>query len=732
MMKHPLSLLIALAPLSAIAADVSLDTQTVQADFRNTDVQQLPEAVTVVGSEQIEARSAEHLEQVLSFAPNVNFASGASRGRYFQIRGIGERSQFVDPVNPSVGLLIDGIDMTGLGAAATLFDVQQVEILRGPQGTRFGANALAGLINISSNDPTKNREGYLSARAGNYSSYGVGAALSGALSNSVQGRIALHGFESDGYMHNDFLNRDDTNNQDEKIARAKLAWQPDAASAVKLTLLYADIDNGYDAFSLDNNRTTLSDQPGRDSQDTSAFAFSYNRDLNNAVSMVLETSGSWSSAEYSYDEDWAYGQYTWLSDDPVYQPDPCDTAQGPCLADFDGYSSFDQYLRDFKRNSAELRLLSGPEGRLFADSTDWVAGVYYMTRDENLRRNYTYNVAQYRSDLNVDSVSAYAELSTAFTPSTTLTYGVRAEKWKNDFSDNASAVDWDGKDADVMADTDETLVGGKITLESLLGIDHLGYVSLARGYKAGGVNTDPDINEANRTFDTEFNNTFELGVKSSLLDNRLQTRVAAFYIQRKNQQVKSSYAVQNPDNSITFQDYLANAAEGKNDGLELESSWDLTASLNWQLSYGLLRTRFVDYSYAVDVKDEAGNVIGSKTIDRSGRAQAHAPRYSAATALTYALTDALSLRIESEAKDHFYFSDSHDEQSKAYVLWHARLSYRVQQLELALSGRNLTNADVESRGFGGFGNDPRDGYTENRYIQLGEPRLVIGEVKYSF
>ena len=131
-MKHnALSLLCLAAPLSLSlhADEAALDTQTVTADFRNTDVQQIPEAVTVVSQAQMEARSAEHLEQVLSFAPNVNFASGAARGRYFQIRGIGERSQFVDPVNPSVGVLIDGIDMTGLGAAATLFDVQQVEIL---------------------------------------------------------------------------------------------------------------------------------------------------------------------------------------------------------------------------------------------------------------------------------------------------------------------------------------------------------------------------------------------------------------------------------------------------------------------------------------------------------------------------------------------------------------------------------------------------------------------------
>ena len=133
----PLSLTLSAPALAedASAERVDLPTVTVTADFRQTDVQQIPEATTVVTGAEIEARSAEHLEQVLSFAPNVNFSSGASRGRYFQIRGIGERSQFVDPVNPSVGLVIDDIDMTGLGAAATLFDVQQVEVLRGSHPT---------------------------------------------------------------------------------------------------------------------------------------------------------------------------------------------------------------------------------------------------------------------------------------------------------------------------------------------------------------------------------------------------------------------------------------------------------------------------------------------------------------------------------------------------------------------------------------------------------------------
>merc|ERR1712000_527497 len=106
------------------------------------------------------------------------------------------------------------------------------------------------------------------------------------------------------------------------------------------------------------------------------------------------------------------------------------------------------------------------------------------------------------------------------------------------------------------------------------------------------------------------------------------------------QQVKSSYAIQNDDNSITFQDYLANAAEGRNYGLELESSWDLSDRLNWAFSYGWLQTEFVDYHY--DTSDGEFN--------KDGRAQSHAPEYSLATAVSYDLTSRLSLRVESEAK----------------------------------------------------------------------------------
>ena len=106
-----------------------LPSMIISADFRPNEAQETPVSLTTIDDEVIESRGAQHLEDVLNLAPNVNISSGAARGQYFQIRGIGERSQFSAPINPSVGLLIDGIDFSRTGGAATLFDIETVEIL---------------------------------------------------------------------------------------------------------------------------------------------------------------------------------------------------------------------------------------------------------------------------------------------------------------------------------------------------------------------------------------------------------------------------------------------------------------------------------------------------------------------------------------------------------------------------------------------------------------------------
>ena len=132
----------ALPLLTPTAGAEGIEEIRVTARLREAPAQSVPASISVLPAAAIRARQAQHLQEMLDAAPNVNFSQGASRGRFVQLRGIGERSQFVDPVDPSVGLYIDGIDFSGMGNAGTLFDASQVEILRGPQGTAFAVRRL--------------------------------------------------------------------------------------------------------------------------------------------------------------------------------------------------------------------------------------------------------------------------------------------------------------------------------------------------------------------------------------------------------------------------------------------------------------------------------------------------------------------------------------------------------------------------------------------------------------
>ena len=181
----------------------SIEEVVVTAEFRPVTVAEVPGSVSILNP-NANGDLINHLDELLSRAANVNLTSGASRARFIQIRGIGERSQFVEPLNPSVGLLVDGVDLSGLGGAATLFDVQQVEVLRGPQGTLYGANALAGLINVVTPDATEDLSGFLQIDGGNYGARGVGAVLSGAVTDEVGFRISARQYQDDGFINNVF------------------------------------------------------------------------------------------------------------------------------------------------------------------------------------------------------------------------------------------------------------------------------------------------------------------------------------------------------------------------------------------------------------------------------------------------------------------------------------------------------------------------------------------------
>ena len=673
-----------------IAAAELIEEVIVTSDFRDASLLDTAASATIFDDLTIKNRQAKHLEQLLNLAPNVNFSSGASRGRFIQIRGIGERSQFIEPLNPSVGILVDGIDFTGIAGAATTMDIKQVEILRGPQGTLYGANALAGLINLTSNQPSEITQGSVSLGAGSHGTKSVSGALGGSLNNAMNYRVAAQSHTSDGYITNDFLKRDDTDNIDELSLRAIIDWQASDDLSLKLTLFKVDADNGYDAFSLDNTRNTLSDKPGHDRQESTAFAVQSNWQANEQFDVVSLISFADSDLEYGYDEDWAF---------------PAICAGQEC----DGweYNSEDNYLRDRDNSTLDVKLVSKQSVNFLGKNAHWVLGVYAREQDEQLLRQYTYNAGDFSSSFDTENRAIYGQLDTDITSNVSLVTGLRLEGRKATYTDS------DG----VAHSVDENLWGGRIALQYKPNDSTMLYGLVSRGYKAGGVNSDPSLSAEDREFDTELMLNFETGVKGSWFEQRLQTRLSVFYQQRKDIQIKQSLVQSRDDsNASDFTDYFGNSGKGRNYGMEAEVNWLATEALSIQGSLGLLETEY--------------DTPLSTTLD--SRDQAHAPRYQFALGSSLRISENLSWTADIEGKDKFYLSSSHNEQSESYWLLNTNLAYSADQWTLSVWGRNLTNEDVIVRGFGGFGNDPRKYYATEPYYQFGEPRVFGVSGQYNF
>src|SRR5688572_32095704 len=257
----------------AVAADASLEEVVVTADLRDRALADLPASATVLDSHTLQMAGVQHFQDVLALVPNLNWAAGTSRPRYFQLRGIGELEQWQGAPNPSVGFLIDGIDFSGVGMTATLTDVERIEVLRGPQGTAYGANALAGLIAVNTRAPRRDPELGADVTLGDYGTRGATGVLGGPIGDGEAAwRLVAGNYRSDGFRRNSFLRRDDTNGYDETSARFKLHTQPFESLRADVTAMWVDLDNGYDAFAIDNSRTTLSDKPGQDTQLARALA----------------------------------------------------------------------------------------------------------------------------------------------------------------------------------------------------------------------------------------------------------------------------------------------------------------------------------------------------------------------------------------------------------------------------------------------------------------------------
>ena len=652
-----------------------LEEIVVTASLRQQTAAEIPASATVLPAATLEAAGFQHFEDVLGLVPNLSWSGGTSRPRFFQMRGIGELEQYQGAPNPSVGFLIDEIDLSGVGMPATLYDTEQVEVLRGPQGTRYGANALAGLVKLKTHDPQPRDEFAAEVTTGEHATWSAGVVAGGAVGEGGSAwRLVGQHHVSDGFMRDTYLERDDTNGRDETTLRGKLRLELPSRWRADVAALYVDLDNGYDAFSLDNSRRTLSDRPGRDAQRTAGTSIALAGPLGD-YTLSSTSAYAASDSRYSFDGDWANDTY-WGE----YAP----------------YDYFSSYERERTTLTEDLRLAGGADGKV-----DWVAGLYALRFEEDSLQRDNFAGAPMRAPLETEyaatSLAAYGEAEWHINDALSLTAGLRVETRSADYRDSDGAA----------FDPRDTMFGGQVSLDGPVAESSRWYVTVARGYKAGGFNIGQAVPDDRRQFEPEYLWNAEAGWRYADADAGLQGEVSLFHMWREEQQVATSFQL-DPGDPLSYVFYTDNAARGRNYGLEASGSWRPSARLTLAATLGLLESEYLGYRY------------GERDLD--GREQAHAPNWQYSLSAQWGGAEGWMARADLSGSDAFYFDASHDQRSEPYALLNLKTGYARGSWAVYAWARNVTDEAYAVRGFY-FGLEPPD-YADKLYVQRGDGRLV--------
>ncbi|MGO9512195.1 MAG: TonB-dependent receptor [Steroidobacteraceae bacterium] len=706
-------------PVPAIAAEADssgqLDEIIVTATLRAVPESELPGSVSVLNTTALRDAGQQNFEDVMALVPNLNWAGDTSLPRYFQIRGIGELQQYQGAPNPSVGFLIDDIDFSGLGMAATLFDVDHIEVLHGPQGTLYGANALAGLIYVRSADPSDTFGGRVELDGGDYGERSFGAVVTGpvpALDSAF--RFAVQQYTSDGFYHNAYLDRD-TNNRNELTVRGKWRYEPNDQWRVDLTALRVQIDNGYDAWSILNNdsRTTESNQPGVDRQYSTGLAARATYTGFAPVTLTTIVTYADSDITYSYDGDWG---------NPIYW--------APYTYDYTEIQERHRSTRSF-----EIRLSDTPQHGL-----SWLFGFYAFQLREGL--------SDTSSGLYIDPFDASQDYSCGSTPTACLTvvqsqyralnsavygeldgdlgsrtrwsFGLRGERRTTHYDDSTANLAATGNLVAPTTystfDPENNLWGGHVSLDTTIAKGQQIYALIARGYKAGGFNLSPGLPANQLLFSPEYDLNYEIGHKAQLAGGSLRIDTSLFYMERHDEQLLTGEQLI-PDNPDTFIFYTGNAKSGYNYGLESSFAWRATHTLEFGGSLGLLQTLYRGF-----VQD--GVLFPDRELP-------HAPPWQAAINATWRDPRGPYARLDVTGMGSFYYDMPPNwTTSRPYGLVNAKLGWQTGRYEVYLWGRNLLNKDYTVRGFY-FGDVPPN-FPNTLYTQLGDPRNWGVHFTYNF
>jgi iron complex outermembrane receptor protein len=639
----------------------------VTAEKREASVQDTPIAITAYSHEELELRGIEEIEALQFSAPNLVISHNSqSPVTYAYIRGIGS-DQLVAGFDPGVAYHFDGVYVGQPSTMpADLWDMERVEVLRGPQGTLYGRNTTGGTINVIPKGPTDQVDGTADITVGNYDHMRLRGALGGPiLADRVNGRLAVIYDNADGYQDN--LIGKNADRTDLWSARGQLDFKLADSAHLLLTAQH---------FENQGNQGQKRREPF-DGIPVYAGAIpnpSDPRKIAKDHEEKLDLKNTFLSAKL----DWDLGAARLVSitgyiDNDWFQTMDIDMSSNPIQ-----YQDWNMSTHQFTQ---EVQLISNTDGPL-----EWIAGVFYF--DESLDTDYKFEDSSpfgftfmNGGKLDTTSFAVYGQASYDFSDAglpIRIVAGVRYTDDKKKIDEYQQIpqflVNLAGKD---KLSWDEWT--GKLGVDWFVNDDVMAYLTYSRGYKGGGFSIGQ--------FDSylpEFVDSYELGLKTSLMGGRAVVNTAAFYNDYQDLQV----------NFLDFTTFLTtNAAAATIKGVEVESTFLLTNSLMVGGNFTWLSAEYDKYIFSE----------GPPVVDLSGDTLNRAPKYTVALKAQYdwdfGRNGQLTARTDYYWRDDIYLRVQNIPRHRAddFFQWDARLVWTSASGRVTLDGfiKNITDEDAQ-------------------------------------
>lgn len=698
------------------------DTVYVTSTKRETALQDLPMSVTAFGGDSLENQEAISLEDIFRQVPGLMVQegeTGGGRGRV-SIRGIRSQGEgtvalYYDEA-PIIGSQGTSSDPGGRTGDLALYDLNRVEVLRGPQGTLYGSSSMGGAIRMIFNDPNPaefsgRTKGLVSATEEGGTNYGAAGVLNIPLSDKFAIRTVGTYTSDEGYIDQTSLGLNgarekNTNDKEAYSLRAKAKYDVNSKVSISLLGLFQDAEVSDAAFYQSDLEKFHNDAATQYSYDEKVSLLSgvVDWDLDFAT-LVSATSWSQSETERTIDATTTVDVSVTFPATPcrIYfglsAPDACSTEQTAEYVAYAQSRSPGLFFADMENTvwTQELRLSSNGDNRF-----DWTTGVYYENRDDHVD-SYVVKATDERGELikpldvtglryiqtDFEQFAAFGEVNYDILSWLEVLVGLRAYDYTKTISGEVvtpSAPTFQSPSPYTSTETSESGIVSKFGLHATVNEGLMFYTLASEGFRPGGTNNTPNIPEALITYDSDSLWTYEAGVKSEWLGGDLILNAAVYQTDWDNIQV----ATRTADNVFSF---ITNAGAAEIKGLELEGTYYPLEGLSVNGS-----VNFVSAELTEDQVNPAS--LDSSTVGRSGDSIPYVPETSGSLSINYerplagaTFSSNLAMTYTGQYNNTFRPTSSSYEIIGDYTLVNAQMMIDFGTWNASVFAKNLTNAD---------------------------------------